>query len=151
MARRTEQSPACRPGEWRRNRGVGDANPSADALGLSVTGICLAKLRACIRKIFAIANRAIRFREAQQRIASAWHIRPALDYVLQIDDRRVVRLAAQVKQARLIILRRKPVLELRDLAARLVGVLGCRVESEQRVVRSERRFTVRRVESRLAP
>ena len=86
---------------------------SADAHDFPVCGIRLAHRVTKVASVILVADRRVRLMQSQIGVTSNLRGRMELDDILEVDDRRVVRLALEVMDSSPVILFRKPLVELR--------------------------------------
>src|SRR5665647_234376 len=101
---------------------------SADTKNLPIRWIGLAHRIAEIPSVILVADRLVRLVKPQIRVTSDLGSRMKTDDILEVDDRRVERLPLQVMDSGIVILRRKPLVELRHLLAhrrdqRRIGII----------------------------
>src|SRR5437899_3088480 len=130
----------------RRARVGGPSGGGTTAAEPSRVRIEATQMRAGLLQFFLVADRAIAVDEAEQRVGRALGVGIVRNHVLEVDDRRVVRLPPQIEHAVLVGLLRELILEADDVEARARRGVAIGIPAGELLVDRQRGFARGRIE-----
>src|SRR2546422_1721048 len=114
-------------------------------------GIILPQVGAGFLELLDVADGAVAVHQSQQRVGDEPGARIVGDDVLEVDDRGVVRATPEIEHAVLVVLLRKPLVELADVQLRAGRGARSRVAPLELLIRRQRRLPGLGVELGPAP